>query len=371
MNITPNASILIVEDNPDLNYALCEILGSYGYRVHAAHNGYEALDVLRMVHPDVILCDIMMPGMDGYTLLQHARADVALRTLPFIFLTARSSTADQRRAKEIGIEDYLTKPIDSSDLVVAIENALHRSQLMRDEAQRKLDELRNRIVGLLQHEFRTPLTFVLGYAELLASTEDAELNLEELRLAAAAILDGGQRLQRLIEGFLTLAELQHKTLTPHDMERLDAWLLWRDVAHEFAPEAAEGGLAIVQETRGQGLYVAGDPHLLEEALRRLLDNAIRYRRADSRLVRLSVEQLATFVGLRITDDGTGIPPDRLADFAAAFEQPDREQRTMSGAGLSLALIKHVAHLHGGELEVESIYGEGSIFTLWLPAAVNP
>jgi signal transduction histidine kinase len=370
MNITPNASILVVEDNPDLNYALCEILGSYGYQVHSAQNGFEALDVLRARHLDVILCDIMMPGMDGYTLLQHARADGALQTLPFIFLTARSSTADQRRAKEIGIEDYLTKPIDSSDLVVAIENALHRSRIMRDEAQRKLDELRNRIVGLLQHEFRTPLTFVLGYAELLANAEDSDIDLEELRTAAAAILDGGYRLQRLIEGFLTLAELQHRTLNQRELERLDVWLLWRDVAHEFEIEALEVGMTIVQETRGQGLFVMGDPHLLQESLRRLLDNAIRYRRPDSRLIRLSVEQVATFVGLRIADDGAGIPPDRLGDFAEAFEQPDREQRTTSGAGLSLALIKHVALLHGGKLEIESIYGEGSIFTIWLPAAVN-
>ena len=126
MEITSNALILVVEDSADLNLALCEILASYGYRVLSAHDGYEALDVLRSERPDVILCDIMMPGMDGYTLLQHTRADVDLRTLPFIFLTALSSTADQRRAKEIGIEDYLTKPIDSGDLVVAIENVLQR-----------------------------------------------------------------------------------------------------------------------------------------------------------------------------------------------------------------------------------------------------
>jgi two-component system sensor histidine kinase/response regulator len=370
MNATTNASIVVVEDNRDLNYALCEILTSCGYHVRAAHNGYEALDLLDEVRPDVILCDIMMPAMDGYTLLQHTRSDVSLRTLPFIFLTARSSAEDQRRAKEIGIEDYLTKPIDSNDLLIAIENALQRSKLMREEAERKLDDLRNRIVGLLQHEFRTPLTFVLGYAELLANTDAAGINLGELKMAAAAILDGGRRLQRLIEGFLLLAELQNRTLNLGEMERLDAGLLWRDVAQELEDEASGQGLTIFLEAPPTPVYLLGDAHLIEEALRRMLDNAIRYRRPESKVIQLSVNRWATYLGLRITDDGMGIPAERLAEFARPFEQPNREQRSSTGAGLSLAMIKHVALLHGGQLEIESVYGQGSTFTLWLVAAAS-
>lgn len=370
MNVTANASILTVEDNPDLNYALCEILSSLGYEVRSAYNGFEALELLAKVRPDVILCDIMMQGMDGYTLLQHARADLALRTLPFIFLTARTSREDQRRAKEIGVEDYLTKPIDSNDLVAAIENALQRSKLMRAETERKLDDLRDRIVGLLQHEFRTPLTFVLGYAELLANTDETNISLTELKIAASAILDGGHRLQRLIEGFLLLAELQNRTPNPGELEQLDAWPLWRTVADELAYDATECGLTIILEELRAPAFVRGDERLIEEALRRMLDNAIRYRRPQSSLIQLSVTQWASYVGLRITDDGMGIPPQRLAEFARPFEQPNRDQGAIAGAGLSLALIKHVAHLHGGRLEIESVYGEGSTFTLWLLAALS-
>jgi two-component system, sensor histidine kinase and response regulator len=368
MHVTANASILVVEDNPDLNFALCEILSSYGYQVRAAHNGFEALNFLHEFRPDVILCDIMMPGMDGYALLQETRADLNLRTLPFIFLTARSSTADQRRAKEIGIDDYLTKPIDSSDLVVAIENALQRNKIMQEDAQRKLDDLRNRIVGLLQHEFRTPLTFVLGYAELLANTEPQTIDFGELKLAATAILDGGRRLQRLIETFLLLAELQNRTLNPGELHRLDAWTLWRDIAQEMEVEVEEAGQLIEISSTARPCYLLGDAHLIEEALRRLLDNALRYRRPEATRIWLSVAVLPTYVGLRITDEGPGIPQEQLIQFARPFEQPDRDQRTSSGAGLSLALIKHIAHLHGGQLQIESEYGKGSTFTLWLPAA---
>lgn len=371
METTNNALILVVEDSVDLNLALCDILTSYGYRVEAAHNGFEALNILHRVRPDVVLCDIMMPGMDGYTLIQHTRADTNLRTLPFIFLTALSSSADQRRAKEIGIEDYLTKPIDSGDLVLAIENVLKRQRAIEEETQRRLDELRNRIIGLLQHEFRTPLTFVLGYAELLANTNPTNLNWDELRLAAAAILDGGHRLQTLIEGFLLLAELQERTLDAGELDRLDAAQLWRNVAREKEAQARTAGLTLEVTAPKRPLYVTGDAHLLEEALRRLIDNAIRYRRKGSQRVHMSAAAVAPYVGLVIEDDGAGFPPTAVAEIMHPFEQSHRDQRTGVGAGLSLALIKHIMQLHGGRLEVESTFGQGSKFTLWLPAAASP
>lgn len=370
MNTTANAWVLIVEDNAGLRLALCDMLASYGYQVRSAADGIEALELLKTFQPDVVLCDIMMPGLDGYALLQRARSDPALRTLPFIFLTALNSAADLRRAKEIGVEDYLTKPVDSGDLVLAIENALQRKRRMQEESQHKIDEVRNRIVGLLQHEFRTPLTFVLGYAELIASTDPANLNWDELRIAAGAILDGGRRLQRLIEGFLLLAELQHRTLQPGDVEKLDAWTLWRDVAQEMEAEAAAAGLRIEIARTTLPVYITGDAHLIEEALRRLLDNAIRYRRADSHTIRLAVVQAAPYVGLRIADDGPGLAPTAVAEFERPFDQPNRAQRTAGGVGLSLPFIAQVAHLHGGRLQIESEPGRGSTFTLWLPAAAQ-
>lgn len=362
-----DASILVVEDNPDLNTAICEILESYGFRVSSAANGVEALDRLKRVVPDAILCDIMMPGMDGYTLLKHARSDTQLRTLPFIFLTARTSLDDQRRAREIGIEDYLTKPVDSRNLVVAINNALRRRQIMQEEMRQQMDALRNRIVGLLQHEFRTPLTFVLGYAEFLMDTTATDFNIDELRASTAAILDGGRRLQRLIESFLMLAELQNRTLESENVENLNALNLLRDIANASRQQLEEAQNAVVIFEQNNTAMVFGDEELLREAIKRLLDNAIRYRRPASARIWLSVEVISTYVGFRVRDEGVGMTPEVVEQFARPFEQFDRDNRTQPGAGLSLALIYHIARLHGGNLEVQSELGVGSTFTLWLPA----
>jgi signal transduction histidine kinase len=231
-----------------------------------------------------------------------------------------------------------------------------------------MDALRHRIVNVLQHEFRTPLTFVLGYAEYLMETVDSGVDLEELRSSASAILDGGRRLQRLIEGFLMLADLQNYTLKPEDLSDLNAYNLWLSVAKLFEAQLRESKLQVVLNEQNRNVTINGNGNLLHEALKRLLDNAIRYRQPSSRRIWLAVECYPAYVGLRITDEGIGMSPDQVKELAKPFEQPDRDSRTTSGAGISLALVRHVAGLHGGKLEIESEPGKGSSMTLWLPAS---
>ncbi|MEZ4711702.1 MAG: response regulator [Caldilineaceae bacterium] len=364
-------TILVVEDNADLNMALCEILESYNFEVRSATNGQEALDSMSSELPDVILCDIMMPGMDGYTLLRHTRSEPQLRTRPFIFLTALTSTADQRKALDIGIEHYLTKPVDEQDLILAIRNVLRRQRDMQYEMSRQLDVLRNQIVATLQHEFRTPLTFVLGFAEYLQDIMDQEMDIEGLRTATAGILEGGHRLQRLIESFLMLAELQSREMQPDELESLTAITIMQNVIDDYRGAMTKAGLTVQVCPHHHDTMVVGEPELLHEAIKRIVDNAIRYRRPESKTIWISVKPLGeTYVGLSVRDEGMGIPPGTVRALSRPFEQGDRSDRTEPGAGLSLALVHHAANLHGGRLEVSSQEGVGSEFTLWLPAAVK-
>ncbi len=369
-NTQSQASVLVVEDNVDLNAAVCEILESYGYRTSSATDGFAALEELEKQIPDVILCDIMMPGMDGYTLLQHTRADQALRTLPFIFLTALTSTEDQKRAKGIGIEDYLTKPIDESHLITAIQNALRRRMLMEEETQRQMDSLRSEIVGLLQHEFRTPLTFILGYAEYIQETSEDNINIDDLRTSAGAILKGGHRLQKMIETFLLLADLQRRELSSDNAHVRNGVSLWREVSEHFRRKLKETGLEVVHSTENQFATVVCDSELLAEALRRLMDNAIRYRRSESRQIWVSITDEQPYIGFCIRDESQGIPATTLAKISRPFEQADRDNRSEPGAGLSLTLVQHIARLHGGILTVSSEADVGTVATLWIPSATE-
>lgn len=364
---TPESEyILVVEDNRDLNQAICEILLSHDYAVKSASNGKDALEQISEQKPEVILCDIKMPKMDGYTLLKHARANPELRSLPFIFLTARTDPADQRQALEIGIEDYLTKPIDEEDLILAIQNALRRRQVVEEEMQDEMELLRREIVGILQHEFRTPLTFVLGYAQYLEDILDGEIDSEDLRIAIKGILEGGERLHRLIEGFLLLAELQNKTIEPDDMKHVSVTDLLNEVTQDAQKQLSEANITIVVADV-KDIWITCEHMLIVEALKRLVDNSIRYRRPDSRQVHLSVKKIADqYIGLSVQDEGAGIAKVDLDAISQAFKQGNRSERTEPGVGISLTMIQHIARLHGGQLQIESAEGVGTTCTLWIP-----
>lgn len=361
-------SILVVEDEVELNAAYCEILAAAGFCVQAALDGEEALECLQQWTPDAILCDIGMPGMDGYVLLQHIRASPQWRTLPFVFLTGHTLPAAQVRARMIGIEDYLTKPVDNESLVVAIQYALRRQQQLKAEMQQQVSSLHHRIVGLLQHEFRTPLTFIIGYAEYLMDTSAADLDRETLRVSAAAILDGGRRLQQLIESFLLLADLQNNTLLPSTLRPLPALQLLHTTSLSYETYLTAANLTPIISEQNSTARVNGVEALVGEALRCLFDNAICHQRPESAHLWLSVEVATPYVGFRIRDEGISIPQARLEQLVHPFEQLDQGPYIQPGVGLSLALAAHIAGWHGGKLEVTSEEGHGSIFTLWLPAA---
>lgn len=364
MKENPAATVLVVEDDINLSLALVETLQSYGYATMSARHGLEALEQLRQSQPDVIVCDVNMPVMDGHTLLQQIRSDPELRLLPIIFLTARATIEDQRRAKSIGIEDYLSKPIDPKDLVAAIENALKRRRLIAEEIERGMEQLRNRIVGLLQHEFRTPLTFVLGYAELLTSSDESNLSVEELRMIAERILQGGRRLQQLIESFLLLAELQTYTRSPKYLEPVNAWSLWNDLLHDLPSANGTLSKSVHLRTEQRERNVNVEVRLVSEALRRLYEFIERRRRDEAALIECSVEYSVPYVGLAIRCDDIEMPPPP----PARIGEQGRAQAAVDEADidLGLAVARTVAQLHGGQLTVEHESANSICLTLWLP-----
>lgn len=370
MNVGRTKTILVVEDNQAMNSAICDILDMNDFHVTTASDGVEGLASMQQKRPDLVLCDIMMPRMDGYALLQHTRSDEQLRTVPFIFLTARSSAQDRRQAKRIGIEDYLIKPVDSQDLLLAISNVLRREEYAISQAEKQVARLRTEIVSALQHEFRTPLTFILGYAELLAESPPESVDIETLRASTSAILEGGRRLQNMIEKFLLLADMQHRQELPDSVTAVDTVTILAELAQHFDSEAREAGLKFSLTSEIDDTSIMAEVAYLRIAFERLIENAIQYRREKSARIDLSVIAIEGYLGLQVADDGRGIPAESLAALRSPFAQIDRDNRVTPGAGLGLALVSTVARLHGGYLQIESKEGQGSTFTLWLPRPVG-
>jgi len=364
------ARVLIVEDDESLLEAIVEILEGAGYEVVKATNGAEGLRKLAEAKPDVVVSDIVMPEMDGYEFLRATRQLSHGATIPFLFLTARSAKADIRLAKQIGVDDFITKPFEPEDLIVAVENALRRSTVMRTERDSYLSEMQRRILEMLQEEFRTPLSLILGYAELLRETPDSELNGQLVRDYLDGILAGGQRLKRLIENFLLLARLESSRAIERPIHPFSAIKALRAVRRRHQKAAQEAGLELVLEDAPCEAKVNADINLVVEALSRLVDNAIRFSRPESRRVRLRLEQRNGGVAFIIEDEGQGIPQGELPYLFDAFYQAERQKHQQQGSGLSLALAREIARRYGGQLSVESQPGVGSAFTIWLPGGVN-
>jgi len=365
LNPMQGNAILVVEDNEALNMTLCDLLQAHGYKVQSATNGNTALQMLAQNPPDLVVSDILMPEMDGHALLNRIRGNARTRNLPVIFLTGYDSPEQRRRVKESGVVDYITKPFDEGELLNAVRAIIKRHTEQEADFYYRVEEVRNQILGVVQHEFRTPLTFVMGYAEYLQDAVRQELPREEIQHAVDAIMEGSQRLHHLVESFLLLATLSREALPSDEVYPLDPGALWRECIAAARETIEEAQITVHMSEPPDPIIVFGVMDLLREGLSRMLDNAIRYRRPGPRTIWLATLAKPGCVGWSIRDEGVGIAPSLLAQLSAPFVRLHQRHAEGHGIGLGLTLVRRVAELHGGNLEIESEEGIGSTFTLWV------
>jgi len=365
LNPMQGNAILVVEDNEALNFTLCEFLQTQGYTVHRASNGTEALEMMTKNPPDLVVSDILTPEMDGQALLNRIRGNPKTRNLPVIFLTGFDSPEQRRRIKASGGVDYVSKPLNEGELLNTVRAVMRRHAEQEADFQRRVEEVRHQILGLVQHEFRTPLTFVMGYAEYLQDAVRQDMPREEVQHAVDAILEGSRRLHHLVESFLLLANLSREELPTDEVYPLDPAALWRECLTEVREAIEEAEITVLTSELPDPVVVFGVMDLLREALSRMVDNAIRYRRPGARTIGLGTVAKPGFVGWMIRDEGVGIAPALLAQLSAPFVRLNQRQAEGHGIGLGLTLVRRVAELHGGYLDIESEEGVGSTFTLWV------
>jgi len=216
------AKLLVVEDEPNLLLGIRDILELDNYEVMTAQNGKEALDVLYETTerpPDLIVSDIMMPHMDGIEFLEHVRNEDKWVMIPFIFLTAKGEKTDVYKGKLLGVDDYLIKPFDADDLLVAVQAKLQLAGKRTEVASSAIDKVKENILTILNHEMRTPLTLVVAYADMLKDHPIDQMDEQELIVFLREINSGADRLRRLIEIFILLVEIQNPGCGRHHPRR--------------------------------------------------------------------------------------------------------------------------------------------------------
>src|SRR2546421_2634285 len=224
--------ILVIDDEEWLREMVHLALQQKGFDVVEAENGARGIELARKELPDLILCDVNMEKMNGYGALSSLRNEPSTASIPFILMTGLADNAGMRHGMELGADDYLPKPFTIDGLYAAVDARLKKLQTVRQEAEKKLTDLRDNLSLMLPHELRTPLNGILAYGEILAN--DAEtLPAAEVAEMGQVIYDSGKRLERLIENFLIYAQLE---LLGSDPQKLSAL---RTKQTEFAAKLIE------------------------------------------------------------------------------------------------------------------------------------
>src|SRR5215831_2967074 len=213
--------ILVIDDEDWLREMMQLALSQKGYDVVEAGSGSRGIEVARRELPDLILCDVNMEKVDGYLTLSELRKEPTTASIPFILMTGMADNGGLRRGMELGADDYLAKPFTIDALYGAVEARLKKVEAVRQEAEKKLSDLRDNISLMLPHELRTPLNGILAYGEILAS-DSASLRPAEVAEMGQVIHDSGKRLERLVENFLIYAQLEILGSDPHKIRALRA-----------------------------------------------------------------------------------------------------------------------------------------------------
>lgn len=357
--------ILLVEDDPDVRQNLYDLLDAESFDVRIAKNGREGMEVAYEVVPDLIVCDVMMPEMDGHEFFRKLSEDPQMAGIPFIFLTAKADPADQREAMDMGVDDYLTKPFTREALLNAIHTRLNKSQKITTSYAQQFEELRTTIAVSLPHELRTPLTGIMGFSEYLLENIETTSR-EEIVEFLTMINDSAQRLNRLIENYITYSELQIKQYDEERMKQLVhtnlslvEYLIQiaKTVAYEFDRDED-------LELDIDDVDVAVSQKDLQKVCEELLTNAFRFSKKGEKVV-VTSKDMEEYVEISIRDHGIGMDPQKIRSLGG-FVQLDRDKNEQQGSGLGFTIARQLVELMGGTMKVESKPEHGTTVTFRLP-----
>ncbi|OUL34807.1 hybrid sensor histidine kinase/response regulator [Nostoc sp. T09] len=420
----PKGTILVVDDNPTNIQVLFDVLSEIGYRVAIAKSGEAALQRVQSYHPDIILLDVMMPGIDGFETCHRLKVDSATRDIPVIFMTALSDSVDKVKGLSLGAVDYITKPIQHEEALARIRVHLQLRESQKSlqqqttELSQALDNLKQAQVQLVQsekmsslgqmmagvaHEINNPVTFIyanlapakeyikdlLNFIELYRECHPQthpkiqgwmeEVDIDYLQADLPKLVDslklGSDRIRQLVislRNFSRLDELGTQVVDLH--EGIESTLLL--LQHRLKPRPEHPGIQVVRDY-GQLPHVECYPSQLNQVFMNIFGNAIdsleqrdQQRsldqiRANPSKIAIRTEHIPNeAIAICIADNGCGIEENVCSQM---FEPFFTTKPIGKGTGLGLSIsYQIVTQKHGGKIYCQSTLGMGSEFTIEIP-----
>ena len=361
MNNSSTVNILAVDDAADNLFLLESLLSEVeNYTVQLAENGEEALTVIKKSPPDVILLDIMMPGLSGYDVAKRVREDPRLPYIPILLLTAHEQSS-LVKGLDAGADDFLRKPFDVDELLARVRSMVRLKRSI--DAHRYMVQQRDDFVARLTHDLRTPLVAANRVLDLCLQGTFGNID-DEAQTALTNIVTNNTNLLKMANTLLEVYrhDAGQKSLA---VATVSLQSLGNQVVTELAPLAEEKGLKLTLEA-DKSYVIRGDQLELRRLVTNLVGNAIKFTDAGYVTLQLHSKTEGT-VSLDVKDTGAGISAEEQRQIFEWFRQGDHMR---SGSGLGLHLSQRIAQLHNGTITLESAPGQGSTFSLTLPLLNN-
>lgn len=355
--------VLIVDDQLSVRETLKAFLLQENYQFSFAADGMEALTLVDEIRPDVLLLDVMMPGMDGFEVCRKLKANKLWSHIPVILVTALDSKDDMARGFEVGADDFLSKPVNSLELRARVRSML-RIKKQFDELAAML-QLREDMAAMIVHDMRNPLTPILGISELLLLADN--LTPQQLK-DIDTIRFHTRRLNSFLNDMLMLTKIeQDKLILNRANIDLSRFVLTIEESHQVVAQSKDITLAVELPSETKRVFL--DATLFQRVLDNLVSNALKFSPPHSTIT-LKVEyptQTPTDQGphlrLQVLDEGPGIPQTHQKNIFDKFKIVDLKKKQIPQVGLGLAFCKLVVEAHGGHISVKDNIPKGSIFTV--------
>lgn len=360
--------ILVVDDEDRNLQLLGSSLSRAGYQVVFASSGREALDAVKAEPPDIILLDVMMPGMDGIEVCRRLKDNPETQAIPVIFITARTSAEDIVRGFEVGGQDYIAKPFKSAEMLARVRTHLQlkKSRERVERSKAKVEEVngnQRRFFSILSHDLRGPLYVVDNLMEHLID-EYGDFSKEEILEMLQSGHGSIKQVITLVEDVLNWARVQMDdvTFSPQDFVLSDCIL---SVLSGLELTASSKNIKLIEKVP-EDLLAYGDIKMIGTVIRNLVGNALKFTPSEGEIKITAAEEEGN-VRIAVSDTGVGISPERLEKLFRIEENTSTKgTNNEKGSGLGLSLCRILVEKHGGRITARSTLGVGSTFAFTLP-----
>jgi signal transduction histidine kinase len=364
------ACILIVDDEEGVQASLVKAFTLEGYQAVGAGSGTQALSLLRRQTFDVLLTDLVMPDLDGVSLMEGAQA--ISPSMVVIVMTGGATVESAVRALKGGAYDYVLKPFTLAEIFHTVRRGLELQNLKQQNLQlsqinrrlQEIDQIKSNLLSAITHEFRTPLTVMHGWLDLLLGGQFGSLSAQQ-QDSLSVVRGSAVRLGRLIANLLAFVESDRGQVT---RERVAVSLedLLRRAAAKLDSDCEERGVRLRWDMAHELPTIMADGERLQLVFFNLLENAIKFNEAGG-LVVVQGTEAGAWVEVAITNTLGDLPPDGTTRLGQPFTQGDMSAtRPAGGLGLGLALVRSILEAHGGQLTFRSGKGQGTTVRVRLP-----